>query len=59
MSSTDNIIHLVLATCYNILNDAASKIDAEMHALTCTLSHIRSHYVGHNRERLHFSLEPL
>ena len=30
MSSTDNIIHLVLATCYNILNDAASKIDARL-----------------------------
>jgi hypothetical protein len=31
---TDNEIHLVLVTCYNILNDAASKINAEMHALS-------------------------
>ena len=81
MSPTDNVIHLVLVTCYNILNDTASKIDVEMHTLswcikspmtrlqsvkvtyfhhswdtpeTCTLDHIRSHYVEHNRERLHF-----
>jgi len=77
MSPTNNVIHLVLVTCYNILNGAASKIDVEMHALswcikspmtrlqsvkvtdfhhpwdtpeTCTLDHIRSHYVEHNRE---------
>jgi hypothetical protein len=36
MSPTDNVIliHLVLVTCYNILNGAASKIDVEMHALS-------------------------
>ena len=34
MSPTDNVIHLVLLTCYNILNGAASKIDVEMHALS-------------------------
>jgi hypothetical protein len=34
MSPTDNVIHLVLVTCYNILNDAASKIDVEMHTLS-------------------------
>ena len=81
MSLIDNEIHLVLVTCYNILNGAALRIDTEMHALswfikspmtrwqsikvtdfhhpwdtpeTCTLDHIRSHYVEHNRERLHF-----
>jgi hypothetical protein len=30
MSPTENEIHLVLVTCYNILNDAALRIDAEM-----------------------------
>jgi hypothetical protein len=34
MSPTDNIIHLVLVTCYNILNGAASKTDVEMHAMS-------------------------
>jgi hypothetical protein len=34
MSPTDNEIHLVLVTCYNILDGAAPMIDAEMHALS-------------------------
>ena len=34
MSPTDNVIHLVLVTCYSILNGAASKIAEEMHALS-------------------------
>ena len=34
MSPIDNEIHPVLVTCYNILNGTASKIDAEMHALS-------------------------
>jgi hypothetical protein len=37
MSPTDNVIHLVLVTCYNILNDTASKIDVEMHTLSSDL----------------------
>jgi hypothetical protein len=81
ISPTDNVTHLMLVTCYNILNGVASKIDEEMHALlwcikspmtslqsvkvtdfhhpwdtpeTCTLDHIRSDYVEHNKERLLF-----
>jgi hypothetical protein len=34
MSPTDNVILLVLVTCYNILNGAASKTDVEMHTLS-------------------------
>ena len=34
MSPTDKVIHLVLVTCYSILNGAALKFDVERHALS-------------------------
>ena len=39
MSSTDNVIHLVLVTCYNILIGAASKIDDARLVMIFKISH--------------------
>jgi len=41
MSPTDNVIHLVLVTSYNILNGAASKIDDARLVMMFKISHAK------------------
>ena len=52
MSPIDNEIHPVLVTCYNILNGTASKIDAEMHALSWCIKSPMTRWQSGKSDRL-------